>query len=271
MSYAHMGVARGECLSKRAGSSCSCPPREFNGRWKRQVPPAARPTPSPLSLAPPPPPLLTPTHPPPLTLLALQLPPTHPFQAAGPPTPPCAPPAGPHSEPCTLPPPAGLAAAHRACISHVSRMYLTGLAAAHLATDGGPQVRQDGGGHLGGCAREAEEGQRERCAWRGCGCGRRARLLMCHPTDRAQHERGRDARPQVQAHLTDEWLLHGQPSGAGRAVGGRLRLDLMRALRLRAPYQAAAPAPYTHHILYSLLLPRIPRSRVLIKYVKGAM
>ena len=37
MSYEHMGVARGECLSKRAGSSCSCPPREFNARWKRQV------------------------------------------------------------------------------------------------------------------------------------------------------------------------------------------------------------------------------------------
>ena len=58
-----MGIARGECLSKRAGSSCSCPPREFNGRWKRQVPPAARPSPSsapsprPLFLAP------APTHP----------------------------------------------------------------------------------------------------------------------------------------------------------------------------------------------------------------
>ena len=58
-----MGIARGECLSKRAGSSCSCPPREFNGRWKRQVPPAARPSPS---SAPPPHPLFlapAPTHP----------------------------------------------------------------------------------------------------------------------------------------------------------------------------------------------------------------
>lgn len=47
----HMGIARGECLSKRLGSSCSCPPREFNARWKRQA--RAAPRQPPLAAAPP--------------------------------------------------------------------------------------------------------------------------------------------------------------------------------------------------------------------------
>lgn len=46
-----MGIARGECLSKRLGSSCSCPPREFNARWKRQA--RAAPRQPPLAAAPP--------------------------------------------------------------------------------------------------------------------------------------------------------------------------------------------------------------------------
>ena len=37
MSYERMGVARGECLAKRSGSFCSCPPREFDAHWRRQV------------------------------------------------------------------------------------------------------------------------------------------------------------------------------------------------------------------------------------------
>ena len=97
-----MGVARGECLSKRAGSSCSCPPREFNGRWKRQVPPAARPSPSPPSLAPAPPPLPEP-HPP--THPSACWPfysPTHPLPA-GSPTPQPVPPAGSTASPAPSP------------------------------------------------------------------------------------------------------------------------------------------------------------------------
>ena len=77
-------------------------------------------------------------------------------------------------------------------------------------------------------------------------------MLLCHPADGAQHERGRDARPQVQAHLADEWLLHGQPSGAGRAVGGRLRLDLTRALRRHAISGCGTSA------IYSDSLPPLP-------------